>query len=274
MFLNRLGGNPWKPLFFDFLKFHKRDFVDIPKKTPQTRANSNIVENFGVRNDENVVRRVNATPDVTTRPLLKTTLRNEKATVARGWIVGGAKIGPVLDFKNVDIKIVKVLKYWLNLYFEMEQLLGISSWTGSTHLLPKRQKPQRILSTGQQGNLLLKQDRDWSPQWRCLLFLFLHVMESGSKSILRNMTMIASRCLKPWYDCYDTVNQSIAKKMEQSYFTTSYKNSRRKSSMVFCNGQIAIGYPLWQREEDKRKGFNILLSALPVFQSYARTFGR
>ena len=30
--------------------------------------------------------------------------------------------------------------------------------------------------------------------------------------------------------------------------------------MVLCNGPLAIGYPLWQREEDKRKGFNITLS--------------
>ena len=28
-------------------------------------------------------------------------------------------------------------------------------------------------------------------------------------------------------------------------------------TLVLCNGQLAIGYPLWQGEEDKRNGFNI-----------------
>ena len=38
------------------------------QKTPQTKAKSNIVKNFVVRNDEKVARRINAIPDVTTRP--------------------------------------------------------------------------------------------------------------------------------------------------------------------------------------------------------------
>ena len=39
------------------------------QKTAHTRAKSNIVKHFVVRNDEHVARRINATPDATTRPL-------------------------------------------------------------------------------------------------------------------------------------------------------------------------------------------------------------
>ena len=36
-------------------------------------------------------------------------------------------------------------------------------------------------------------------------------------------------------------------------FDDILKNSRRKSSMVLCNGRLAIGYPFRQKEEDKEK---------------------
>ena len=41
--------------------FTKETFFDVPKKTPQTRAKSNIVTHFAVRNGEKVARRINAT---------------------------------------------------------------------------------------------------------------------------------------------------------------------------------------------------------------------
>ena len=47
--------------------FTKETFLTC-KKTPHTRAKSNIAKNFVARNDEKVARRINATPDVTTRP--------------------------------------------------------------------------------------------------------------------------------------------------------------------------------------------------------------
>ena len=58
--------------FVPFMKntnafFTKETFLTC-QKTPKTRAKHNIVKNFVVRNDEKVARRINATPDVTTRP--------------------------------------------------------------------------------------------------------------------------------------------------------------------------------------------------------------
>ena len=50
--------------------------------------------------------------------------RNEKKTRARGWFLKKTRIGPVLDIKFVTIKIVTALKFWLNLCFKTEQLLG------------------------------------------------------------------------------------------------------------------------------------------------------
>ena len=41
--------------------------------------------------------------------------------------------------------------------------------------------------------------------------------------------------------------------MEQFDLMISWKNSRRKSSMVLCNGRLAIGYPFRQKEEDNEK---------------------
>ena len=52
------------------------------KKTPQTRAKSNIVRNFVVRKDEKVARRINATPDVTTRlPCIDGLWRGERKCI-------------------------------------------------------------------------------------------------------------------------------------------------------------------------------------------------
>ena len=127
-----------------------------------------------------------------------------------------------------------------------------------------------------QGDLLPKQDHHWSPQWRCLPFLSLHAKESGSTSILRNIIMIASWCQNPWSDCCGMINQFLGKMTEQYDLMISWKNSRRKSSMVLCNGQLAIGYLSWRKEEGQRKGFNIvwtwLLQTLPVAMETSSCF--
>ena len=52
-------------------------------------------------------------------------------------------------------------------------------------------------------------------------------------------------------------DQSLEKMMEQYDSTISWKNSR-KSSMVLCTGQLTIGYIFRQKEEDQRKGYNIV----------------
>ena len=44
---------------------------------------------------------------------------------------------------------------------------------------------------------------------------------------------------------------------EQSITTTSLKNAGRSSSSMLRNGQLKIGCQLWQKVEEKRKGFNI-----------------
>ena len=90
-----------------------------------------------------------------------------------------------------------------------------------------------------------------------VLFLSLYMRESGSTTLLRNMTMIASRCQKPWYDNYDTVNQFIEKKMEQYDSMIFWRNSRKRKSMVLRSGHLTIGYLFWPKEEEPRNGFNI-----------------
>ena len=66
------------------------------------------------------------------------------------------------------------------------------------------------------------------------------------------------RCQRPWRDCYDMNDWYIGKLTEQSSTMTSWKSARRRRSpMVLCNGNLKIGYQLWQKDEELRKDFII-----------------
>ena len=62
---------------------------------------------------------------------------------------------------------------------------------------------------------------------------------------------------KPLPDCYDMIKQSLEGLTEQSSTMTSSKSAGRRSSMVFRNGHLKIGYQFWQKEEELRTDFNI-----------------
>ena len=64
-------------------------------------------------------------------------------------------------------------------------------------------------------------------------------------------------CQKPSSECYDTINQSLEEAMEQSTTVTSSKSAGSRSPTTLRNGYLKIGYQLWQKEEERRKDFNI-----------------
>ena len=95
--------------------------------------------------------------------------RSAEASSDRSWM-----------WRSVFIKNVMVLKSWSNLCFETGQLLGLQSWTESTSMSPKRQKPYALKTSSKelQGDLLRRQSHNQSLLWHCFPCLFLYVKEN------------------------------------------------------------------------------------------------
>ena len=121
--------------------------------------------------------------------------RNEKGTFARGWIVGGTKIGPVLD-----IKICRHQgRYGIEILVESLFRDGTGPWVLivngiNTQVTETTETTENTEHRAEGKPVAGARPRLKPAVTRCLLFLFLHVIESGSTSILKSVIMIAARC--------------------------------------------------------------------------------
>ena len=104
-----------------------------------------------------------------------------------------------------------------------------------------------------EGDLLPKRDYEWSLQWHCLPFLSLYVNANGQTSILRDFVKILLHPIATTWS-----NSPSGNWRSSSIWRRVGRMHEEKSSMVLRNGYSTIGYPFWQKEEEPRKGFNIV----------------
>ena len=191
---------------------------------------------------------------------------NTRGTRVRGWIRKNTRIGPVLNIRvcyrddrySIEVQIPSLFQD------------HIVSWVRIVNGVDKN-VTESMLTAKKRGhklrrNPLQKQDQDRSPQWRWLQFLLL--LLKGNGSILKHndhMIISVMKCQKPSPDCYDMINQSHEEATERSPTVTSSKSAGRRSSTVLRNGFLKTGYQLWQKEEGRRKDFNLVwIQTLPI----------
>ena len=149
-----------------------------------------------------------------------------------------------------------VSKFKYHLYFKTLLLLGLESWMALITTWQNRCWPRKK-RTWLQGNHCESKTttkasnadfRFYSCSWK--------KMDRHWNTTI-TWSEVSSKCQKPSPDCYDMINQSPEEATEQSTTVTSSKSAGRRISTMLRNGYLKIGYQLWQKEEVRRKGFNI-----------------
>ena len=182
--------------------------------------------------------------------------RNEKKTRAKGWILKNTRIGPVLNIKvcrledrySIDVLIESLFQdraaSWLRIVSGIDKYVAESMQTkeeehGALGRPVANARPRLKPAVKLSSVSIPVRGRKWidieTPRSH------VQACYQVSKAMIRLLRH----------------DRTLGKLTEQ-FHLTSWMHAGRRSSMVLRSGHLKIGNQLWQKEEEPRKGFDIV----------------